>query len=257
MKKTATEQYLKMLINSNIVISSTIIRFISSSIIRNITKPSSRFMVSSIIRAFNDSINCNGKISNHIISMDGMSGKKYRYFINNLILLIPNVNYMEIGSWKGSTLCSAMYGNTLNAVAIDNWSQFGNPVTEFLENIKYAITSNTNLKVIEQDYRNVDYSYFSNKINIFFYDGPHSMQDQYDAVALTIDAMDNEFIFIVDDWNLKDVRDGTLSAIANLGLNIVFSIEIYTTIDDSLSEINSQHSDWHNGYYISVLEKHI
>ena len=34
-----------------------------------------------------------------IYSIDGMSGKKYRFFINNLVRTVANPRYLEVGSW--------------------------------------------------------------------------------------------------------------------------------------------------------------
>jgi hypothetical protein len=61
--------------------------------------------------------------------MKGYSGKKTRHFYNNL-LSIEDARYLEIGTWKGSTLYSAMYGNKAQITYIDNWSQFGNAKTD-------------------------------------------------------------------------------------------------------------------------------
>ena len=45
----------------------------------------------------------------------------------------PNTCYLEIGSWKGSNLCSAMNEDNV-LFGIDNFSQFGNVRNEFYEN---------------------------------------------------------------------------------------------------------------------------
>jgi hypothetical protein len=68
-----------------------------------------------------------------IYSIDGMSGTKYRFFINSLVRGLPDARYLEVGSWAGSTLCSAIHGNKVLAVAIDNWSEFGGPRDAFNE----------------------------------------------------------------------------------------------------------------------------
>lgn len=73
-------------------------------------------------------------IDSFIEMMDGMSGYKYRKFINLLISKIDNPRYLEIGSWKGSTLCSAISNNVVSATAIENWSQFDGPKDEFISN---------------------------------------------------------------------------------------------------------------------------
>ena len=64
------------------------------------------------------------KIPDWVKFLPGMSGRKYRYLINNLISLTEDPRYLEIGSWTGSTVCSALYGNTAKAVCIDNWLKF-------------------------------------------------------------------------------------------------------------------------------------
>ena len=73
------------------------------------------------------------KITEGILNMDGMSGKKTRHFYNNLLNKV-DARYLEIGTWKGSSVCSAMCGNKGKVICIDNWSEFGGPKDEFLTN---------------------------------------------------------------------------------------------------------------------------
>jgi hypothetical protein len=86
-------------------------------------------------RAFENAEKGESKITQEIINMEGMSGIKTRHFYNNL-LNRDDARYLEIGTWKGSSICSAMCGNKAKAVCIDNWSQFGGPKTEFIQNFK-------------------------------------------------------------------------------------------------------------------------
>ena len=68
-------------------------------------------------------------------------------------------------------------------------------------------------------------------------------------------ALACEFVFIVDDWNWQEVRDGTMRAISEIDLRVDYALEIRTTVDSSHPEVHSELSDWHNGYFISVLSK--
>ena len=68
-------------------------------------------------------------------------------------------------------------------------------------------------------------------------------------------ALENEYILIVDDWNWKQVREGTLNAINTLNLNVIAQLEIRTTIDDTNAIINGKFSDWHQGYSFFVMKK--
>jgi hypothetical protein len=85
--------------------------------------------------AFQNAENNISKITNDIINMEGMSGTKTRHFYNNL-LNIEDARYLEIGTWKGSSVCSAMCKNKANVVCIDNWSEFGGHKAEFLVNFE-------------------------------------------------------------------------------------------------------------------------
>ena len=189
-------------------------------------------------------------------AIPGMSGKKYRYFINRLIGSLSDARYLEVGSWAGSTLCSAINGNRVRAVAIDNWSQYGGPRRAFLENLEAFTTPEADVTFIESDFRDVDYGKLASKFNVYLYDGPHMRTDQYDGLAMAMPALDDQFVFIVDDWNWHAVRGGTLEAIDKCGLSILYAASIRTTADGLHADHNSgKESNWHNGYFITVLLK--
>lgn len=187
-----------------------------------------------------------------ILNMDGMSGYKTRHFYNN-ILNMPDARYLEIGTWKGSSTCSGMYGNSATITCIDNWSLFGGPKSEFLENLeKYKGDNNVN--VIEADCFHVEVSTLP-KFNIYLYDGNHSEESQYKALTHYINCLDDTFILIVDDWNWKDVRNGTYRAIKDLNLTIEYKKEIRLTSNNSHTHITRAKRTWWNGIFIAVLSK--
>lgn len=211
-------------------------------------------------KAWFDSIAMQHKLPDWIRYMHGMSGKKYRYLINNYIGETPDARYLEIGSWRGSTACSAIHGNTCKALCIDNWSDFlwGAPKDDvkgaFEHNVKQAAEGTAEINYIDSDFRAVDYSNIG-KFNIYMFDGPHAEQDQYDGVMIAQPALDDLYLLIVDDWNGPGVRAGTARALADLNSTIVCAIEIMTRHDDEHPVVSMEASDWHNGYYIAVIKK--
>ncbi len=192
------------------------------------------------------------KITDDIINMDGMSGLKTRHFYNNL-LNNDDIRYLEIGSWKGSSVCSAMCNNKANIVCIDNWSEFGSPKDEFLINFNKFMGQN-NATFIENDCFKIDISTLP-KFNIYMYDGNHSIDSHYKALSYYYDCLDDIFIYIVDDWNYEQVRNGTIQAIKNLNLKIKYEKEIRLTFDNSHTPIDIAKTTWWNGIYIVILEK--
>ena len=196
------------------------------------------------------------KIPDWIRYMDGASGKKYRYFINNLIGSLDDARYLEVGTWAGSTACSALYGNKVKTICIDNWSEFGGPKNLFFSNIDKIKSEDIDFSFIESDFNAVDYTGIG-KFNVYMYDGDHSRENQYNGISKVLPALDDTFLLIVDDWNWERVRFGTFDAINDNSLKVISSIEIKTLQQEVwwAPDINGPYSDWHNGYFIALIKK--
>ena len=202
--------------------------------------------------AFQNAENHISKITNDIIDMDGMSGTKTRHFYNNL-LNTEDARYLEIGTWKGSSVCSAMCNNKAKVICIDNWSEFDGPKYEFLINFE-KFKGENDARFIENDCFNVDVSTLP-KFNIYMYDGNHTNESHYKALLHYYNCLDDMFIFIVDDWNWQDVRDGTMNSIKQLNLNVLYEKEIRLTWDNSHTPREEAVETWHNGIYVAILQK--
>jgi len=192
------------------------------------------------------------KITNDIIAMRGLTGTKTRHFYNNL-LNREDARYLEIGTWKGSSVCSAMCNNNATVVCIDNWSEFQGPKSEFLINFE-KFKGNNNARFIENDCFKIDVSTLP-KFNIFMYDGNHTTESHYKALLHYYNCLDDIFIFVVDDWNWKDVRDGTINSIQKLNLKVLYEKEVRLTLDNSVTPEPELSSTWWNGIYVAILQK--
>jgi hypothetical protein len=204
--------------------------------------------------SFDQALNEESPLPSEIRDIDGMSGQKYRAFINNLVRSCPHPRYLEVGSWAGSTATAALSGNCASALCIDNWSQFGGPKDQFFRNINNVLSKNIQFKFMERDFRSVDYRSIG-KFNIYLFDGPHEEADQYDGIVIVQPALADIFFLIVDDWNWREVRIGTLRALAESRCQLECSIEVRTTLDGSHPSLAGKQSDWHNGYFIAVIRK--
>ena len=142
----------------------------------------------------------------------------------------------------------------VSVLCIDNWSQFGGPKRDFLNNIDSVKSPDIKFQHIERDFREIDYNSIGT-FNIYFFDGPHDEADQYDGIKLAQPALADQYVLIVDDWNWRRVRFGTFQAIYDLGSKIECSIEVRTTNDETFPYVTGKSSDWHNGYFIGVVLK--
>jgi len=166
---------------------------------------------------------------------------------------MEDTRYLEIGTWMGSSVCSALYNNNIICVCIDDFSRmkrkrcrFTNAKERFLINFN-KFKGNNNAKFIESNCWKVNVSELE-KFNIYLYDGDHSKDSHYQAINYFLGCLDNVFIYLVDDWNDDEVRKGTLESIENNKLIIKYKKEIFT-------KSNSNKNDWHNGICIFVLTK--
>ncbi|MAZ08022.1 MAG: hypothetical protein CMM99_06240 [Rickettsiales bacterium] len=211
-----------------------------------------------IKNSFDNAMAQKRKVNDFILNLNGLSGRKFRSMLNNLIEICTSPRYLEIGTWHGSTACSVCYKNTVDLTCIDNWSQNfiadKNPMVEFNKNIKNVLNESSNLNLINKDFRDVNYNNIG-KHNIYLYDGPHHLKDHYDGIRLVQPALEDDYILIVDDWNWKQVRAGTLSAVDHLNLKIISQLEIKTTCDDSSALITGENSDWHQGCCFFIIKK--
>ena len=241
---------LRFLIRPNLVLASS--EEETSIVIKG--EPTSCIEAARIWNAFRSSIALETKLPDPIMNIRGLSGRKYRRFINRLVHETPDAAYLEIGSWSGSTACSAMAGNNVRVVCIDNW-QFDGPKAEFEKNVASIVSTQTDFRFIESDFRSVDYRALGASLNIYLFDGPHEYQDHYDGIVIAQPALTEVHILVVDDWNWPSVRRGTQDAITALGIEIPYSIEIRTTQTDLHPTYAGQNSDWHNGCLLAVCKK--
>jgi len=205
-------------------------------------------------------------IAKAALGLEGMTGLMTRHFYNNLCSL-EGARYLEIGTWMGSSVCSAISNNKTKTVCIDNFSEFseaGNVGECLLKNIAYFKGDN-DITFIESSCWDVDPSGFSIKFNIYMYDGCHDEVSHFQALNHFMECLDDEFIYIVDDWNRVSVQEATFKSIAKNGMEILFKKEITyngTQIRQQDSDPHDQENvtemiadGWWNGVGIFVLKK--
>lgn len=175
----------------------------------------------------------------------GYTSPKIRHLLNNLgsifqtRSIVPMYKYLEVGVHRGSTFVSTLFGNNLNGVAIDNWSEFNEDGTvkkEFIENIE---PFGDNVMFIENDCFKVDLP--KDEYSMYLYDGGHGYEEQKLGITYFYPNMKDEFILCVDDYGWQQVEKGTQDGIKEMGLTVLFEQHL---IDG-----------YHNGFYVALLKK--
>jgi hypothetical protein len=169
-----------------------------------------------IKQAFEDAENLKSKIpSEYINKLTGLASPKVWHLLNNLCA--QSENYLEIGTYMGSSLMAALYGNGhVSATAVDNFCMKPHTRGHFFNN-----TKDFKFTFIEQDCFTINPAIFVKPIDLYFYDGRHDYGDQYKAISHFLPAMKSEFVYVCDDWNNSPVREGTFKAIEDSNLEVV------------------------------------
>ena len=182
----------------------------------------------------------------------GMSGKITRMILNN-ICSGNNVSYMEVGLASGSTFSSAIFENgkeNNHFLGFDTFTGTKNKIIEgggryeikdkFYENLKNFNTLKTSkVKIVEDNFFNVNLVDLFDKeklqkINVYFYDAEHTQNSTYHAIVHAYDVLSDVFVYIVDDWNDNNVRQGCYQSILETGLNIDYYSAHHSFAGDDL-----------------------
>ncbi len=237
-------------------------------------------MSSNLIKHVEDSVKAADQglssLPKEALYINGMSSDKTRHLINNLASQAHK--YLEIGTWRGSTLIAARLNTPLQvAVGIDDFSQFTLPHPVFGMWLYCNHNTPPELKQYWQTQmhpsdelkRNLEYfnidgiqmlegSCFSKDMidsvdaigpfDLFFNDGDHKYISQKQTMVDYARVLTEESIVVVDDWNATEVRDGTVAGLEEAKLKVLHRVDLF-------SSGNCDLASWWNGIGIFVVQK--
>ena len=215
----------------------------------------------------------------------GMSTKVHVAFLNRLIGAFKDINYMEIGLYDGRSLAGAVTNNhdNLNRVICnDAWAwgdasksrfmfSFTKCLNRFYDQDNYHFTEaiglhsklhklnkNFDLSIVEADTftwgrQPVLDQWGKDKVDIYFYDGAHEVEDQKKALTDFEPCFADEFIYLVDDWSSWEVPDGTFKGLDAINYEVVWQTETKGWRDKTGPM--GQDNGWGGGWYVGYLKK--
>lgn len=213
-----------------------------------------RMMIKHVKDAVAKACALRSKLTDGVLALEGMSSPKVRHLLNNLCNF-EGCNYLEIGSWKGSTVISAGFRNNGQFTAIESfrkrYGQETSPKGALLAN-KERFSRSAPFVFYEADSWEFDVSLISPRVNVYFYDGDHTPEGTGKAFTHFNAALADTFVLVMDDWNRGRIRDATSRAIRR-SYRILYARELFTP--GRKHEPNDTPSSWWNGLYVAVLQK--
>ncbi len=184
------------------------------------------------------------ELPDEIVNLPGFSAPKVRRLLNALCSQ-PEAHYLEIGVHIGSTLIPALYGNQAEATCIDSWEMFDGAREQFYKHLAQFLPHRV-INVVDGDCFKVDLP--SADFNIYFYDGAHTAEAQYQAITRYAPVLAKRFVLLVDDFNWQEPREETARALHDLGYTILYDVLLPGVY-------NGDASGWWNGLYVGLIEK--
>lgn len=207
-----------------------------------------RFVVltqSHVIQAVQRGNSCDSKVPHEILSgVAGYSPPRIRHFLNNLCDF-EGCNYFEVGVFQGSTLLSAAYKNQGSYAGIDDFSQFDNIRSNLDKNLE-RFKDSCNITFHEGDCWEYETKSLPHDVNVFLYDGDHSLESQRKGLIHFAPILADRFVLMVDDYSWADSVKGTELALEELGFKIDLRLEIHDE-----NNLNG----WWNGFLILLANK--
>ncbi len=204
-----------------------------------------------------------------VLALEGMSSDRVRHLLNNLCSR-AGTSYLEVGSWKGSTLASALANNVqTRALAIDDFSEYGSSKAEVTRNLNTVLqldgTATAAAAVAVERVQFLEADAFAGPtlrtlkrlvaegrppFDVYLYDGKHDRDSHVAALTLFIPVLAEVFVLCVDDWNFPHVRAGTRAAFDALStdLDMLYETELP-------ARFNGDKELWWNGMLVAVLRK--
>ncbi|MEL7490837.1 MAG: class I SAM-dependent methyltransferase [Pseudomonadota bacterium] len=187
-------------------------------------------------------------------NLTGMSGRKFRTLVVELVRRSQSGCYLEIGTFRGKTILTSANANPdKDHVAVDNFSQFDKD-GENLRILNEASNELTNFKIHDQDYEIMLRESRLPKAGVYFFDASHDYRSQIIALINAPRFLTEGGVILVDDTNYHHVRYASYDFVTAFPAFKLVA-EIYTGIHPGkLAGAEKEHvvATWWNGVNVIV-----
>ena len=208
--------------------------------------------------SINDLISSDTALDYAFHGIGGMSTKVHVCFLNRLLAAFDNINYMEIGLYDGRSLAGAVTNNEEHLNKCYQQKDYSFAGAGGLHSNIHTLNKTFDMTIVEGDTftwgkQPVLDQWGNEKVDIYFYDGAHEVEDQKKALTDFEPCFADEFIYLVDDWSSWEVPDGTFKGLDAINYDVVWQTETKGW-RDTTDPIGSD-DGWGGGWYVGYLKK--
>lgn len=176
--------------------------------------------------------------------------------------LTSNECYVEVGVFQGLSLLGVskvVQENGIKTYGIDNFSQFDSDNKNYsLVQERAKLLELDNFKIIDKDFEEallnlIDYI-GTQKVGLYFIDGPHDYRSQLLCLEMAKNALSDNAVIVIDDCNYLHVRQATYDFLI---LNPDYKLVFQSYHPHHPHQKNKQHGKWWNGVHVITKSKSI
>lgn len=185
-----------------------------------------------------------------VLSVEGFSSAANRRILNQAVATVPRARILEIGSYCGSTAVAMCHGNDVECIhLVDNHSEFGN--------VRASLSGNCERFALPATIHDFDWfaplpsdAFGGTRFNVYHYDGSHIEEQHAKELSIAWPHLEDEFVYIVDDYSWDAVHRGCDRGLVELGKRVnIVKRNVYQS-----SVTNDTEGYW-NGLLVAWCEK--
>ena len=192
-----------------------------------------------------------------LVEVEGLSTPRVCNLLNDLVASLKEDEvYLEIGTWKGLTVCSAIKDNPgKRVVACDKFRVWGK-WTGWGFVAKRTLLAN--IRTYSQKGADVTFHHMTSRqlferqlvppnVKVYFYDGDHTYAGTKHGVVAAAPYLCEESWLLMDDWNDPEIQRATFDGFKEAGLEVQWKVE--------LEGRNGDPNGWWNGLGVFKLKR--
>ncbi len=159
-----------------------------------------------------------GLFTNVVEGIHCMSRPRVYAVLNAIVRSMdPDEIYLEVGTYQGGSLISALQNNAVRAIGVDSFAEFQetNSFERTAENLRtFGVAERVELKNMgfQQFFGQVDPAF---KAAVYYYDGAHDYQTQLAGMEAAWSYLKPGSLIIVDDYTYPEVSRAINQFVAN------------------------------------------
>jgi len=128
----------------------------------------------------------------------------------------PGELYVEVGTYQGGSLVSALLGNDAQAIGVDSFGEFTqtNDIGLTTQNL-YGFDVLNRVALLNMTFKDFFAMYPPSKIQVYYYDGAHDYETQLAGMEAAWSFLQNGSIVLVDDYIYPEVSRAVNQFVAN------------------------------------------